>query len=214
MSEAPKDSIAIIGLAGRFPGAESARALWEDLCEGHEAIRRMSDEELEDSIPAATRAASHYVSARALLDDVDQFDADLFRFLPREAELTDPQQRVLLEQAWAAMEDAGYAPRQCRQRVGVFAGCSINTYLLAYLANDPKFAREFVESYQVGAFSALIGNGQDFLATRISYKLNLRGPGMWSSTSGTNRPSHRRWRIDFVSAEARISLPTRRHGVA
>ncbi len=173
-----QDSIAIIGLAGRFPGADSARDLWQALCDGREAVRPMDASELEDSADATTRASAEYVPARGLLDAVDQFDAELFRFLPRDAELTDPQQRVLLEQAWAAMEDAGYAPRQCRQRVGVFAGCSINTYLLAYLTNDPKFSREFTESYQVGAFSALVGNGQDFLATRISYKLNLRGPAM------------------------------------
>ena len=109
---------------------------------------------------------------------MDLFDAEFFRILPREAELTDPQQRVLMECAWEALEDAGYDPARIAGNVGVFAGSSVNTYLLLHLASDPAFREEFTRSYQVGSFPALVGNGHDFLATRISYKLNLRGPAM------------------------------------
>jgi amino acid adenylation domain-containing protein len=170
-----RDRIAIVGMAGRYPGANSVDELWQNLCEGRETISHFSDQELEYS-GGAPGAAS--VKARGVLADADLFDADFFGFLPREAELTDPQQRILLECAWLACEEAGYDPRKYSGRIGVFAGCSINTYLLSQLATDPAFVKEFTGNYQTGSFPALVGNGQDFLATRISYKLGLRGPAM------------------------------------
>lgn len=178
MSEHLQNAVAIIGMAGRFPGAENIGQFWRNLCEGRETVQSIPERELEDGLSAAERNQGKYVAARGLLNNVDQFDAEFFHFLPREAELTDPQQRVLLECAWNAFEDAGYDPAQIAGNVGVFAGSSINTYLLLQLASDEKFRREFTRSYQVGSFSALVGNGHDFLATRISYKLNLRGPAM------------------------------------
>lgn len=178
MSERLQNAVAIIGMAGRFPGAENVEQFWQNLCAGRESIRSMAEQELEDGLTSAQRSEGRYVAARALLKDVDLFDAEFFRFLPREAELTDPQQRVLMECAWEALEDAGYDPARIAGNVGVFAGSSINTYLLLHLASDAKFREEFTRSYQVGSFPALVGNGQDFLATRISYKLNLRGPAM------------------------------------
>jgi amino acid adenylation domain-containing protein len=178
MSERLQNAVAIIGMAGHFPGAENVEQFWQNLCAGQEAIRRIPELELEDRLSAGERAQENYVAARALLENVDLFDAEFFRFLPREAELTDPQQRVLIECAWEAFEDAGYDPATVKGNTGVFAGSSINTYLLLNLASDAKFREEFTRSYQVGSFPALVGNGQDFLATRISYKLNLRGPAM------------------------------------
>ena len=164
--------IAIIGMAGRFPGASSVAELWQNLCDGRESISHFSDAELEYSSGSAN------VKARGVLADPDLFDAAFFHFLPREAELTDPQQRVLLECAWLACEDAGYDPAKYPGKIGVFAGCSINTYLLSQLATAPGFLRDFTGNYQTGSFPSLVGNGQDFLATRISYKLGLRGPAM------------------------------------
>ncbi len=178
MSDRLQNAVAIIGMAGRFPGAENVEQFWQNLLAGREAIRTIPEHELEDRLAAAERAQGNYVAARALLEGVDLFDAEFFHFLPREAELTDPQQRVLMECAWEALEDAGYDPAAIAGNVGVFAGSSINTYLLLNLASDTKFREEFTRSYQVGSFPALVGNGQDFLATRISYKLNLRGPAM------------------------------------
>ncbi len=178
MSDRLQNAVAIIGVAGRFPGAENAARFWRNLLAGEESIRPIADHELEDGLSAVERSQGRYVAARALLDNVDQFDAEFFHFLPREAELTDPQQRLLIECAWEAFEDAGYDPAAVAGNVGVFAGSSVNTYLLLHLASDPKFREEFTRSYQVGSFPALVGNGQDFLATRISYKLNLRGPAM------------------------------------
>lgn len=173
-----QNAVAIIGMAGRFPGAENVEQFWQNLCAGRESIQPIPVEELEDRLTPEQRSQGRYVAARALLKDVDLFDAEFFHFLPREAELTDPQQRVLIECAWNAFEDAGYDPADIAGNVGVFAGSSVNTYLLLHLASDPKFREEFTRSYQVGSFPALVGNGQDFLATRISYKLNLRGPAM------------------------------------
>lgn len=178
MSDRLQNAVAIIGVAGRFPGAENVEQFWRNLCEGRESIRPIPEQELEDGLTAGQRGQGKYIAARAVLDDVDMFDAEFFRILPREAELADPQQRVLMECAWEALEDAGYDPARIAGNVGVFAGASINTYLLLHLASDPKFCEEFTRSYQVGSFPALVGNGHDFLATRISYKLNLRGPAM------------------------------------
>ncbi|MEO6829123.1 MAG: type I polyketide synthase, partial [Acidobacteriaceae bacterium] len=178
MNDRLHNAVAIIGMAGRFPGAENVEQFWQNICAGRESIQSIPEQELEDRLTAAEREQGRYVAARALLKNVDLFDAEFFHFLPREAELTDPQQRVLMECAWEAFEDAGYDPGAGGGNVGVFSGSSINTYLLLNLASDPKFREEFTRSYQVGAFPALIGNGQDFLATRISYKLNLCGPAM------------------------------------
>src|SRR5579875_1278778 len=174
MNQTPSQSvrIAIVGMAGRFPGASSVAELWQNLCDGRESISRFRDDELEYSSGSAN------VKARGILEDVDLFDASFFQYLPREAELADPQQRVLLECAWLACEDAGYDPAKYPGRIGVFAGCSINTYLLSQLAAAPGFLREFTGNYQTGSFPSLVGNGQDFLATRIGYKLGLRGPAM------------------------------------
>jgi amino acid adenylation domain-containing protein len=178
MSGDLQNAVAIIGMAGRFPGAENVEQFWENLCQGRESISAIPAADLEDRLTPEQRSQGKYVAARALLHDVDRFDAEFFHFLPREAELTDPQQRVLIECAWNAFEDAGYDPAAIAGNVGVFAGASVNTYLLLHLASDPKFREEFARSYQVGSFPALVGNGHDFLATRISYKLNLRGPAM------------------------------------
>ena len=178
MSDRLQNAVAIIGMAGRVPGAENVEQFWQNLCEGRESIRPIPEHELQDGLTAAQRSQRKYIAARAVLDDVDMFDADFFRILPREAELADPQQRVLMECAWEALEDAGYDPARIAGNIGVFAGSSINTYLLLHLASDSAFREEFTRSYQVGSFPALVGNGQDFLATRISYKLNLRGPAM------------------------------------
>ncbi len=172
------NTIAVIGMAGRFPGANNPSDLWKNFVEGVEAIRTFKDEELEDSFDQATRNSELYVRSRAILDDVETFDAEFFGLLPKEAELTDPQQRLLLECAWESLEDAGYAPKAYPGRVGVFAGASINTYLLRHICADRKFVDEFTSVYQVGAFPMLVGNGADFTASRISYKLNLRGPAM------------------------------------
>ncbi|MEA3187677.1 MAG: hypothetical protein QOD99_1507 [Chthoniobacter sp.] len=167
------DGIAIIGMAGKFPGANDVRAFWENLKNGVESISRFRDDELEFSV-----GGSDLVKARAVLDDVDLFDADFFGIYPKEAEVMDPQHRLFLECAWQSLEDAGYDPETARGLVGVFAGLSLNTYLLYNLCADREFAARFAGGYPSGDFQALMGNDKDFLPTRVAYKLNLKGPAV------------------------------------
>ncbi len=170
--------IAIIGLACRLPGANDPNQLWDMLKAGRSAIRRFQPHELEDSFDAATRADPNYVAARPILDDIDQFDADFFGYNARDAALTDPQQRVFLECVWQALEDAGYDPKTTQGAIGVFAGSSLNTYLLRNVLQDRAAVDDFTSNFQVGSYQELMGALQDFVATRAAYKLDLRGPAV------------------------------------
>jgi amino acid adenylation domain-containing protein len=174
----PEDAVAIIGLAGRFPGANDIGQFWRNIRNGVSSISRFSDAELEDTFTNDIRNDANFVRARPILEDVDLFDAHFFGMLPREAALTDPQHRVLLECAWAALEDGGYDPSRFAGAIGVFAGCSMNTYLLTNVLGERLDRDRFASDYQVGSYDALLGALSDTLATRISYKLNLRGPAM------------------------------------
>ncbi|HEV2268384.1 MAG TPA: amino acid adenylation domain-containing protein [Steroidobacteraceae bacterium] len=176
--ELPPGAIAIVGMSGRFPGAASIEQFWRNLCAGVESITRFSDAELEDSFDEEVRRAPNYVKARPILTDVDQFDAEFFGMYAREAELTDPQHRLFLECAWEALESAGYDPAAYSGLIGVFGGCSINTYFLRHVCTDRAMIERFTSSYQVGSYPELLGAGLEFLATRVSYKLDLKGPSM------------------------------------
>ncbi|WOJ88232.1 polyketide synthase [Methylocapsa polymorpha] len=170
--------VAIIGMAGRFPGAADVRAFWRNLRDGVESITRFSDSELEDAFDRSVRDNPNFVRARAILDGVEQFDAGFFGMHAREAELTDPQHRLFLECAWQALEDGGYDPARYAGAIGVFAGCSMNTYFLRHVCQDRAAVELFASNYQVGSYAELVGGLQDFLATRVSYKLDLRGPSV------------------------------------
>jgi len=179
------DGIAIIGMSGRFPGAGNVQEFWQNLVNGVDSISRFQADELEYSVASESDqpAGQKYVRARGLLDKVDQFDADFFDLNPNEAELMDPQHRLFLECAWEALENAGHNPGEYPGLIGVFAGCSLNSYLLFNLCRDRAFAAGLAGNYQVGRYSILLGNGNDFLATRVSYKLNLKGPSMAIQTA-------------------------------
>lgn len=174
----PDNAIAIVGMAGRFPGADNVRQFWANQRNGVTSIRRFSDAELEDSFAKDVRCAPNFVRARAILSDVDRFDAEFFGMLPRIAALTDPQHRLLLECSWAALEDAGCDPACFDGAIGMFAGCSLPTYLLTNVLAGDRAPREFASDYQVGSYDALLGALPDTLATRVAYKLNLRGPAV------------------------------------
>jgi len=166
--------VAIVGMACRFPGARDLDAFWKNLCEGRESITFFSREELaEAGVPAHVLDAPGFVPATPYLDDVDQFDAGFFGVTGREANLMDPQQRLFLEVAWEAFEDAGYHPETVGAPVGVFAGSGgvVTSYLAAYQQRDPEL---------LGPTGSLqhIGNDKDFVATRVSYKLDLKGPSI------------------------------------
>ncbi|WP_240358077.1 type I polyketide synthase, partial [Myxococcus vastator] len=166
-------------MAGRYPGAESAREFWENLIGGVESISRFRDDELlAAGVSAEALRNPGYVRAKGVIADADCFDAGFFDFSPREAQLLDPQQRVFLESAWGAFEDAGYDPaRLTGMPVGVFGGMGLNSYLYTHLARPgvPVPLEEF--------FAAFISNDKDFLSTRVSYKLNLRGPSLTVQTA-------------------------------
>ena len=121
------DGIAIVGMAGRFPGAASVRELWDNLLAGREGITRFGPGELSPGLPAVQTRHPRYVPARGVLSDADRFDAGFFGIASREAVLIDPQQRVFLELAWNALEDAGIDPARFPGSIGVYAGTSNNT---------------------------------------------------------------------------------------
>ncbi|MDB6085662.1 MAG: Amino acid adenylation domain protein, partial [Gammaproteobacteria bacterium] len=176
--EMPLGAIAIIGMAGRFPGAKNIDEFWRNLCAGVESISRFEESELEDSFSAEIRRADNFVKARPILENVEQFDAPFFAMHARDAELTDPQQRLFLECSWEALEDAGYDPATYSGPIGVFAGSSPNSYFLNNVCSDRRTVDEFNSNYQVGSYPMLLGAGADFLATRVSYKLDLKGPSL------------------------------------
>ncbi len=170
--------IAIVGIAGRFPGANTVGKFWQNLVSGVESVSRFSGSELECAHAQRSSLSDdpRYIMARPVLDDVELFDAAFFGVTPKEAELMDPQHRIFLECAWNALEDAGYDSTRYAGKIGVFAGQSLNTYLLANLCTNRDFITELVGEYQVGGYSTVLGNDKDYLATRVSYKLNLQGP--------------------------------------
>ena len=128
MSEASRDGIAIIGMAGRFPGAESIDALWANLLAGRESITRFAPDQLSPLVPAEVRAHPRYVAARGVIDGAENFNATFFGIGAREAQLIDPQQRVFLELCWNALEHAGVDPSRSAGSIGVYAGTSNNGY--------------------------------------------------------------------------------------
>ncbi|TDC63749.1 SDR family NAD(P)-dependent oxidoreductase [Micromonospora sp. KC207] len=164
--------IAIIGMAGRFPGAADVETFWSNIASGTESIRRFSREDLlAAGVTAAEADDPAYVPARPVLDDVAGFDAAFFRFSPRDATIADPQQRLFLECAWEALEVAGYPDPETRGRVGVYAGANISTYML-------ERAGQFARDLDASSFEVVTGNDKDALATMVSYKLNLTGPSV------------------------------------
>ena len=163
-------AVAIIGMALRYAGAETVDEYWSNICNNVDALHSATDEEiLEAGLEARRIEDPTYVRPAAFIPHTADFDAPLFGFSARDAEIVDPQQRVFLEVAWEAFEDAGYDPTGSGKGVGVFAGCGANSYRKQNL--DPNMG--------VGAMlQTMVGNDKDFLATRVAYKLNLTGPAV------------------------------------
>ncbi|MBK8096142.1 MAG: SDR family oxidoreductase [Planctomycetes bacterium] len=166
--------IAVVGMACRLPGARDPAEFWQLLRDGREARQEFTDDQLRAAgVPEAALRDPQYVKAGMVLADIDRFDAPFFGFSPRDAAIMDPQHRVFLEVAWEAFENAGHVPERFAGRVGVFAGCGMNTYLLHNILTN----RELVQ--QIGMFLIRhTGNDKDFLATRVSYQFDLRGPSV------------------------------------
>lgn len=170
--------IALIGMAGRFPGAPDLHAYWDLLVNGREGLTRLShDELLAAGVAPEVLADPRYVPAAATLGGFDRFDAGFWDIGGHEAALMDPQQRVLLELAWHALEDAGIDPRRTDASIGVFVGAAISTYLLFQLRQaiaGPSAPSQLL---------AMMGNDKDYMATQLAYRLDLRGPAVSVQTA-------------------------------
>ena len=166
--------IAIIGMAGRFPGASDVEAFWENVRGGREAVRFFSPEELQArGVQEELIRDPDYVPAGAVLDGIDLFDADFFGMSPRDAAIMDPQHRFFLECSWEALEHAGCDPARFDGAIGVFAGSGMTAYMIYHLATNPQLM------VSVGEFLVRhTGNDKDFLTTRVSYEFDLRGPSV------------------------------------
>ena len=166
--------IAVIGMAGRFPGARDLAEYWSNLRDGVESLTQLTDQQLEASgIDPALLRDPEYVKAAFLLPEMEMFDGTFFGFSPRDASVMDPQQRHFIECSWSALEHAGHVPQTFDGSIGVYAGCGASMYMINNLLTNPQLVQ------QVGFFLLRhTGNDKDFLATRVSYLMNLTGPSV------------------------------------
>ena len=166
-----REPIAVIGMAGRFPGANDVDTLWENVRNGVESISHFTDEEVRQAgYSEALLANPRFVKAFGMVEAWDAFDAGFFGFSAREAAQMDPQHRHFLEVAWEALERAGYDPHAYQGRIGMWAGASPNLYLLSILSQ--------LGTSGAATMATFLANVSDYLPTRTSYKLNLRGPSV------------------------------------
>lgn len=175
-----EEGIAIIGIACRFPGADNVEEFWSNLADGVESISRIPDSLLTASgVSAETINHPNYVKAKGIITNTEKFDADFFDITPKEAALLDPQQRQFLEYAFIALENAGYDPGSHPGYIGVYAGCGLNTYFLNNIVQN----NNVLKNSSASKYQLMITNGTDFLASRVSYKLNLKGPSVSVQTA-------------------------------
>lgn len=171
------EAIAIVGMAGRFPMAADLGEFWRNLEAGKECLTEFSEDEIVDSgIPRDTLIEQRR-RTRGVLEGATDFDPRFFGYSQREAEIMDPQQRVFLEVAWEALEDAGYDSERAPGPIGVFAGSGINTYFAAHVGTRPDILGSF------GNFPAVVLNEKDFISTRVAYAMDLRGPALTVQTA-------------------------------
>lgn len=172
------DHIAVIGMAGRFPGSNSIDEFWDHIRNGIEGIRDLTDDDLlQAGVDEKTIQDKDYVRRNASIPGSDLFDASFFGFSPREAELTDPQHRLFLECAWEALEHSGYVPEKISGSVGVFGGCGMSHYFFKNILANQK------TNLNSNDLQKFLASEKDFLATRVSYKLNLTGPSLTIQTA-------------------------------
>jgi len=170
--------IAIVGMSGRFPGAENVNEFWQNIIDKKESIRFYTNEELlKAGVPKNMVNDPNYVPAKGAIKNPKGFDAAFFSYTPRDAQITDPQHRLFLECAHEALEDAACVPDKFKGQIGVYAGTGINNYLTNHISAHQSLVNS------VGDYPVMIGNDKDFLSNRVSYKLNLNGPAMVIQTA-------------------------------
>ena len=167
-----REPIAIVGMAGRFPGAGDVEAFWANLCNGVESIRTFAPDEVDHSVPPELRSDPAYVAARGVLDDVELFDAAFFGISPLEAQVMDPQHRHFLEVSWHALEHAGYVPERAPGPIGIFGGMYNATYYQRHLVPRPDVTG------RLGELTVMLGNEKDYVTTRVAHRLGLNGPAV------------------------------------
>ena len=172
--------IAVVGMAGRFPGADSVSQFWDNLVAGRSGVTPVGDTRARGSkLPDEL----NYVDKSAVVKDADLFDAQFFGIIPKQAQEMDPQHRLFLQTCWHALEDAGYSPDETTCRVGVYAGCHMNTYIFQRLSEDAELRESLADTFPGGSLTAEISNDKDYLATRVAFHLNLRGPSVAVQTA-------------------------------
>ena len=174
----PAHAVAVIGMSGRFPDAPDLETFWRNIRDGVESLRDFTPDQMTAAgVPTALQNNPRFVRKGTVLDNSDMFDAEFFQISPGEAQIMDPQQRLFLECAWEALEHAGYTPGGFDVPVGIYAGVSMNTYLTFHILGNRKQAEA------AGAYQLMLGNDKDFLCTRASYKLDLKGPSVTVQTA-------------------------------
>lgn len=167
------NEVAIIGMACRVPGANNIHEFWKNLESGIESIKTINEDELiAGNLQAWRTTDKKYVNRAANIDDYEKFDAMFFNYTPKEAESMDPQHRHFMEVVWEALEDSGHAPNKYQGQIGVYAGQGESTYYLNNIYGNLDLGRD------LGDYQLRINNDKDFLATKVSFKLNLKGPSL------------------------------------
>ncbi|MGW4788565.1 amino acid adenylation domain-containing protein [Streptomyces sp. NPDC004230] len=201
------DDIAIVGMACRVPGASNTGEFWANLRNGVDSVGRLPQEDVFRLEKDQTQDPG-FVPSAAMLDDIDRFDAAFFGYSPAEAAVIDPQQRLFLECAWEALEDAGADPE--RSRIGVYAGASLSTYLINNVLPAKNGSRTYLSHRHFDEATELRieqGNSRDHLPTRVSYKLGLRGPSVnVQSTCSTSLVAVHLARQALLSGDCDVAL--------
>lgn len=169
--------IAVVGMAGRFPGAKNLKEFWTNLSEGKESITFFSDEELkEEGVKEDELTNANYIKAKGIIEDYNKFDSEFFGYSDREAEIMDPQVRIFHEVSWEALEDAGYNPEKYNRPIGLFGSASANLYwqVSSMLLRNKNSTEKFAATQL---------NDKDFMNTKVSYNLNLKGPSISIDTA-------------------------------
>ena len=183
-NELPPNAIAVIGMAGKFPGADSVTEFWDNLSRGEESVTTLSEEALTAAgVSAKTLEDPAYVRRAAMLNGIEEFDAEYFGITPYTARMMDPQQRLFLQTAWHAIEDSGYDPATYDGAIGVFASSTASGYLMDNIMSHRDTKKMVGEGVTVEMFNLVLLNDKDYLATRVSHELNLRGPSLTVQTA-------------------------------
>jgi acyl transferase domain-containing protein/thioesterase domain-containing protein len=173
-----EETVAIISMAGRFPGANDLNTFWNNIKNSQESISHFSDKQLRRArIDNELINNPNYAKAKGVIEDIELFDAHFFAYSPHEASIMDPQQRLFLELCWQALEKAGYCAEKYDGQIGVFAGTGTSTYLYNNLLGNKDYVNAF------NSDEIIIANDSAYLSTRISYKLNLTGPSLNINTA-------------------------------